>query len=578
MLETLEKIFTGIPASPGISMSIAYTYSRGRILIDSSELNARDIESELIEFDKAIQLSLKELTKIFKISQERIGEEKSKIFDAQIEILNDTHFLDSVKKRVVTERRTASYVFNDEIKKLESILLATNDDYLTERLTDIQDVNNRVIRNMKREKLVSKVEENSIIVAHELTPADTILFSRRKVQGYITDIGSVTSHAAIISRALRVPAILGTKYASSYIKNGEFVIADGFEGIVISNPTPKTIEEYQKRLKEVKEYEKKLFEVIDLPSQTLDGRKINLSANIEFDEEIDFVTKYGHCDIGLYRTEHLFLEAGDFPSEAYQIDEYCHIADVTYPNQVTIRTYDIGGDKLLPTSQKEDNPNLGWRGIRICLDRPDIFKEQLCAILKSSSKKNIKILFPMITSLDEIKKAKKILAEAKADLKKENANYDKNIKIGVMIEVPSAVFLADAFAQEVDFFSIGTNDLIQYILAVDRGNEKIAKLYQEFHPAVIRAIDKVVRVAHKNKIPVSVCGEMASYKLASIVLIGMGVDELSVTPSEFTEIKNIIRSVNYKEAKGLVEKILELDTEEEIRDKVTKFYKKVLKK
>lgn len=578
MLETLEKIFTGIPASPGISMSIAYTYSRGRILIDSSELNARDIESELIEFDKAIQLSLKELTKIFKISQERIGEEKSKIFDAQIEILNDTHFLDSVKKRVVTERRTASYVFNDEIKKLESILLATNDDYLTERLTDIQDVNNRVIRNMKREKLVSKVEENSIIVAHELTPADTILFSRRKVQGYITDIGSVTSHAAIISRALRVPAILGTKYASSYIKNGEFVIADGFEGIVISNPTPKTIEEYQKRLKEVKEYEKKLFEVIDLPSQTLDGRKINLSANIEFDEEIDFVTKYGHCDIGLYRTEHLFLEAGDFPSEAYQIDEYCHIADVTYPNQVTIRTYDIGGDKLLPTSQKEDNPNLGWRGIRICLDRPDIFKEQLCAILKSSSKKNIKILFPMITSLDEIKKAKKILAEAKTDLKKENANYDKNIKIGVMIEVPSAIFLADAFAQEVDFFSIGTNDLIQYILAVDRGNERIAKLYQEFHPAVIRAIDKVVRVAHKNKIPVSVCGEMASYKLASIVLIGMGVDELSVTPSEFTEIKNIIRSVNYKEAKGLVEKILELDTEEDIRDKVTKFYKKVFKK
>lgn len=578
MLETLEKIFTGIPASPGISMSIAYTYSRGRILIDSSELNTRDIESELIEFDKAIQLSLKELTKIFKISQERIGEEKSKIFDAQIEILNDTHFLESVKKRVVTERRTASYVFNDEIKKLESILLATNDDYLTERLTDIQDVNNRVIRNMKREKLVSKVEENSIIVAHELTPADTILFSRRKVQGYITDIGSVTSHAAIIARALRVPAILGTKYASSYIKNGEFIIADGFEGIVISNPTPKTIEEYQKRLKEVKEYEKKLFEVIDLPSQTLDGRKINLSANIEFDEEIDFVTKYGHCDIGLYRTEHLFLEAGDFPSEAYQIDEYCHIADVTYPNQVTIRTYDIGGDKLLPTSQKEDNPNLGWRGIRICLDKPDIFKEQLCAILKSSSKKNIKILFPMITSLDEIKKAKKILAEAKTDLKKENANYDKNIKIGVMIEVPSAIFLADAFAQEVDFFSIGTNDLIQYILAVDRGNERIAKLYQEFHPAVIRAIDKVVRVAHKNKIPVSVCGEMASYKLASIVLIGMGVDELSVTPSEFTEIKNIIRSVNYKEAKGLVEKILELDTEEEIRDKVTKFYKKVFKK
>jgi phosphotransferase system enzyme I (PtsI) len=577
MAETLEKIFTGIPASPGISMSIAYTYSRGTILVNPSEQSAEDVQNELIDFEKAIELSLKELKKIYKISQERIGEEKSKIFDAQIEILNDKHFLEGVQKRIVTERRTASYVFNDEIKKLEKILLATGDDYLTERLTDIRDVNNRVIRNMKREKLVSKVEENSIIVAHELTPADTILFSRRKVQGYVTDVGGVTSHAAIIARALRVPAILGTKYASDYIKNGEFIIADGFEGVVISNPTQKTIERYQEKLKEVKAYEKKLFEIIDLPNETLDGKKINLTANIEFDEEIDFVTKYGHCDIGLYRTEHLFLEAGDFPPEAYQVEEYCHIADVTYPNFVTIRTYDIGGDKLLPSSQKEDNPNLGWRGIRICLDRIEVFKEQLCAILKSSVKKNIKILFPMISSIDEIKKAKAVLEEAKAQLKKENVKFDKNIKVGIMIEVPSAYFLADAFAKEVDFFSIGTNDLIQYLLAVDRGNERIAKLYQEFHPAVIRAIDKIIRAAHKNKIPVSVCGEMASYKLASIVLIGMGVDELSVTPSEFTEIKNVIRSIKYKEAKNLVEEILELDTEEKIRQKVIKYYKKTFK-
>lgn len=578
MPESSEKIFTGIPASPGISISIAYTYSRGKILVNPSEQSEKDIENELLDFEKAIELSLKELKKIYKISQERIGEEKSRIFDAQIEILNDTHFLESVKKRIITERRTASYIFNDEIKKLENILLATGDDYLTERLTDIRDVNNRVLRNMKREKLVSKVEENSIIVAHELTPADTILFSRRKVQGYVTDVGGVTSHAAIIARALRVPAILGTKYVSDYIKNGEFIIADGFEGIVISNPSQKTIEKYQEKLKEVKAYEKKLFEIIDLPNETLDGKKINLSANIEFDEEIDFVTKYGHCDIGLYRTEHLFLEAGDFPSEEYQVEEYCHIANVTYPNSVTIRTYDIGGDKLLPSSQKEDNPNLGWRGIRICLDRVEIFKEQLCAILKSSAKKNIKILFPMISSVDEIKKAKKVLEEAKAELKKEDVKFDKNIKVGVMIEVPSAYFLADAFAKEVDFFSIGTNDLIQYLLAVDRGNERISKLYQEFHPAVVRALDKIIRVAHKNKIPVSVCGEMASYKLASIVLIGMGADELSVTPSEFTEIKNIIRSIKYKDAKKLVEEILELDTEEEIRQKVNKYYNKTFKK
>ncbi len=568
-----ENIYTGIPASPGISIGHAYLYTRNQIKINSDIIADDDVEKELDEFQKAIEFSVKELNKIYEISKERIGEKKSQIFDAQLEILSDKYFLESVVKRIISDKRTAGYVFDDEISKLGKILLAADDDYMRERFSDINDVKNRVIRNMKREKLVSKVEENSIIVAHELTPADTILFSKRKVQGYITDIGGITSHAAIISRALRVPAVVGMKVISSAVTSGELIIIDGYDGIVIRHPKPETIETYVTKLAEYKEYEKKLFEVIDLPSETTDGKKIELTANIEFDEEIDFITTYAHCGIGLYRTEHLFIEKGDFPSEKEQVEEYTHIASMAYPHSVTIRTYDIGGDKLLPSSHKEANPFLGWRGIRICLDRVEIFKEQLRAILIASSKKNVKIMFPMISSIPEIRDARKILKEVKKQLSEEKIPYDKHIPVGMMIEVPSAVFMADEFAKEVDFFSIGTNDLIQYVLAVDRGNELISGLFKEFHPAVLRAISKIVTAAHKNDIKVSVCGEMASNPLASAVLIGLGVDELSVVPSIFPKIKQIIRTINHKEIKAFSKELLLLSSEQEIKMKLNLFYK-----
>lgn len=573
MSNNKEIIYTGIAASPGISIGHAYVYTRNQIKINSGIIADGDVEKELDEFKKAIEFSVKELNKIYAISKERIGEKKSQIFDAQLEILNDKYFLESVINRIIKDKRTAGYVFDDEISKLGKILLAAEDEYMKERFSDINDVKNRVIRNMKREKLVSKVEENSIIVAHELTPADTILFSKRKVQGYITDVGGITSHAAIISRALRVPAVVGMKNVSHGVTTGELIIIDGYDGIVIRHPKSETIEGYVTKLSEYKEYERKLFEVIDLPSETSDGKKIELTANIEFDEEIDFVTTYAHCGIGLYRTEHLFIEKGDFPSEKEQIEEYTHIANVTHPNCVTIRTYDIGGDKLLPTSHKEANPFLGWRGIRICLDRVEIFKEQLRAILIASAKKNVKIMFPMISSIPEIREARKILKEVKKELSDAKIAYDKHIPVGMMIEVPSAVFLAEEFAKEVDFFSIGTNDLVQYILAVDRGNELISGLFKEFHPAVLRAISKIVAAAHKNEIKVSVCGEMASNPLASAVLIGLGVDELSVTPNVFPKIKQIIRTINLKELKAFSKELLTLTTEQEIKLKLNLFYK-----
>ncbi|TRZ52005.1 phosphoenolpyruvate--protein phosphotransferase, partial [bacterium] len=317
-----ERIYKGVPASQGISIGHAYLYTRRQVNVSTQHIRAEDTEKDIDGIKNAIDISLKELNKIFTISIERVGEKNSKIFEAQIEILKDNIFLDGVIKRVREELRSAGYVFSDEIDKLGSVFLKAKNDYLKERYTDIMDVKNRVLRNMRREKLVSKVEENAIIFAHELSPADTILFSRRRVQGYATDTGGVTSHAAIISRALRVPAVVGMKIISRIINTGDFVIIDGFDGMVILNPNEKTVFEYKQKQDEFRNHENLLYEIIDLPCETLDGKKLEITSNIEFIEEVDFVYNCGHCGIGLYRTEHLFMDKGSFPSQAEQIEEY----------------------------------------------------------------------------------------------------------------------------------------------------------------------------------------------------------------------------------------------------------------
>ncbi len=438
-----ERIYKGIPASQGISIGRVYLYTRKQIKINLSLLSEDEVQNEIEEFKNAIEISRKELKKIFDLAVERIGVKNSKIFEAQLEILNDIYFFNGVIKRIKEEKRSASYIFNDEIKKLETRYIEINDDYLKERLADLNDVKNRVVRNMKREKLVSKVEENSIIIAHELSPADTILFSRRKVQGYVTDVGGVTSHAAIISRALRIPAVVGLKVISQNTILGERIIVDGTEGLVILDPKRPTLEKYEDKIRRYREHEKELFGVINLPGVTLDGKALDISVNIDLDEELTFVQESKACGIGLYRTEHLFIDKGDFPTEAEQIEEYSGISSAVYPNKVTIRTYDIGGDKLLPSSEKENNPFLGWRGIRLCLDRENIFREQLRALLISSVKKNIQIMLPMISSIDEVRRTKIIVEELKDELRKEGFEFDEKIKLGIMIEVPSAALLAD---------------------------------------------------------------------------------------------------------------------------------------
>ncbi len=567
-----ERTYRGIPASHGISIGKAYLYKRQQVNINTATIDEIEVNIEIVTLKNAIEVSLKELNKIYAMSVERIGEKNSKIFEAQIEILKDNIFLDTVISRVKAESRSAGYIFNDEIEKLGMIFLKSENNYMHERYADLIDVKNRVIRNMKRDKLVSKVEEDSIIFAHELSPADTILFSRRKVRGYATDTGGATSHTAIISRALRVPSVVGMKLISKHVTSGDTVIIDGFEGLVIINPTEKTLAVYLEKQKEYKHHELLLEDVIVKPCETKDKKRIEITANIEFIEETEFLQSCGNCGIGLYRTEHLYMEKGDFPSIAEQIEDYTHISNITFPKKVTIRTYDLGGDKVYTENNKELNPYLGWRGIRMCLDKKDIFKAQLEAVLISSTKKNIKIMLPMISSLDEVKKTKVLIKEIKKELDGRGVYYDKHIPLGIMIEVPSAVLIADELAKEVDFFSIGTNDLIQYILAVDRGNDFISKLYQQFHPAVLRALKQIADSGKKNNVKVSICGEMASVPRAVPVLIGLGLEELSVLPSMFTEIKQVVRSTLYSEAKDFADNLLTLSTEEEIRISINKFY------
>lgn len=573
-----EEIYKGMPASKGISMGKPFVY-RVEIPADSSQDGLPVLpEREISEYKQAIEQSKKELDKIFNLAKEKLDAKNLQIFDAQLLFINDEVLHQQVIKRIKQERRTAYQAFIDVIKVYEDAMLGSHDESLRERVSDIEDIKSRVLRNMVKKKLVSKIDENSIVIARSLTPADTILFSRRKLLGFATDLGGTNSHVAIIARSLDVPAVVGMHDISLHIKQDDYVIIDGYKGLVIRNPLPKTIAKYTNQIKKYSTFEKTLLEVEKLPTRTKDGKDVRLLVNLEFNKEIDYIISHIGCGVGLYRTEHLFLEKEDFPTEEEQYKQYRMIADRLYPREVTIRTFDIGGDKLLPISQKENNPFLGWRGIRICLDKEDIFLDQIRALLRASTRGNVKIMFPMISGLEEIRKTKKLIIKAKNDLKKRNIRHEGRVKIGIMVEVPSAVVLADEFAKEVDFFSLGTNDLIQYILAVDRESSMVSDMYQKFHPAVIQAIDLVIKAAKKNNIEVSVCGEMAGDPLGSLLMLGLGIDELSVETTSFLRIKKLIRMINYDDAVRIAAKTLTLNSEPEIREFLEKSYEKLVKK
>lgn len=570
IIKLADNKVTGIAAAPGIVISKAYVFTKEKLDI-SAEL-VSDISDAKNNFLEALAKSKKELNKILAIAREKMEEKRALIFEAQIMILDDTILIDTILKRIENESKNPEFIVNDEITKYQQIMLNSGESYMKERAHDIEDIKNRIIRNLQKKRWQSKITSDVIVVTESLTPADTILLHRSNVNGYVTNYGGLTSHAAIIARSLNIPAVVGTEDAVSKIKDGDTIIVDGFHGVVLINPNEVQLKFFNKKIETLNEINLQLAELRDKPAVTLDGKVINIMGNIDVTGEIDLLVTNGAKGIGLFRTEQILDELGEFPDEEEQFKIYTDLSERIYPDVLTIRAFDIGGDKITPLETHETNPFLGCRGVRFLLDNPVLFKTQTRAVLRASYHKNIHYMIPMISSIKEVRKAKELILECMNELANEKLPFDRDTKIGIMMEVPSAAVMADELSHEVDFFSIGTNDLIQFLIAVDRGNSFVSELYQEFHPAVVRTIHYIIRGGKKNNISVNLCGEMGADPLAIPLLVGLGLDSISVSASAIPNIKKIIRSFKIIDAQQLASECLRLRTEEEITNRIKQFF------
>ncbi|PYI84634.1 MAG: phosphoenolpyruvate--protein phosphotransferase [Verrucomicrobia bacterium] len=564
-----EVCFFGAGASPGIA--------RGKIHVVRDELDdvpryriaPSQIADEIGRFEAALIQTRMQILKMQQRIAESIGAKDAAIFDAHLLVVEDRTLIDEVLRKLETDLWNVEWVFQEVATRYAATLSKIDDPYLRERALDIQDVCKRVIRNLqgKAPRAFLALTEPHILVAHNLTPSDTASMNKKHVLGIATDLGSRTSHAAIMARSLNIPAIVGLHDITAKLETGQYVLLDGIDGVLIVNPTAETLAKYaeieSKRAKVVAQ----LKELRETTSTTRDGRHIVLSANIELPEDVEAVFANGAEGIGLYRTEFLYLNRNTLPTEEEQYETYRQVAERVRPHPLIIRTFDLGGDKLAAGTvdmTDELNPFLGWRAIRFCLENIDIFKTQLSAILRASTVGNVKIMFPMISGLDELRRAIEVLAECKEELRKAEIDIADKIEVGAMIEIPSAAISANVLAREVDFFSIGTNDLIQYALAVDRVNEKIAHLYEPTHPAVVRLLKMIADAAHANNIWVGVCGEMAGDIALTPLLLGLGMDELSTSAMLVPRVKRAVQSLAIPECRELVEETLKLDTPSEI--------------
>ncbi len=564
------RTIKGIGVSPGVVIGKVMVLHAEEIVVPKSEINDSQIPNEIARFEDALTKTRAELLGIRrKISQE-IGRDHSDIFNAHLLILEDRTLIEDVINLIRTEHVSTEYAFSVVLQRYFHAFSQIDDEYLKERISDIRDIGKRVLQHLmshERESLAN-LKEAVIIVSHDLSPSDTATMDRKNVIGFATDIGGPTSHTAIMARSMEIPAVVGLEKVSKEVSSGDRLIIDGTHGLVIVNPDEGTVEKYLSEGKKFVAYILELEKLKNLPAETLDNHKIELAANIEFPEEIPSVISHGANGIGLYRTEYFYLNRSDLPTEEEQFQAYKQVAEQMKPHPVIIRTLDLGGDKFLSSLEvpREMNPFLGWRAIRFCLTRVDVFRAQLRAILRASHYGNLKIMYPMISNLDELRQAHKILNSVREEFDKENIPYDKKMQTGVMIEIPSAAIISDSLAKEVDFFSIGTNDLIQYSLAVDRVNEKIAYLYQPTHPAILRLIHQTIQNAHKNNIWVGTCGEMSGDSISSLLMVGMGVNELSTSPFVLPKIKKAIRSVKFSDIQSIAEKVVtDFHTSEEIR-------------
>ena len=566
------KRLTGIGASEGVSIGKVLLFVEGNIVIPQ-EIDANStIEGELAKLENGLKKSKTQLIAIREKVKEKMGEDKAAIFDGHIMLLEDEDLIEEVEAKITGDKLPAARALREGIDEYCEMISKLDDPYLRERAADLQDIGKRWLKNLLEIKIndFSNLEPNTIVVTKDLTPSDTAQIDLENCVGFITEIGGKTAHSAIMARSLELPAVVGVKGVLGEVKDGELVIMDGETGEIFLEPTEKLVEEYKIKQEKIRVEKEELKKLIHEEAVTLDGRKVDIWGNIGSPNDVDAVIESGATGIGLYRTEFLFMNSDHFPTEEEQYQAYRVVAEKMQGKPVTIRTMDIGGDKELSYLDlpKEMNPFLGYRAIRISLENKDMFKTQLRAILRASQYGQIKIMYPMISSINEIRKANAILEECKKELDEIGKIYDRNIKVGIMVETPSTAIVAYKFAKEVDFFSIGTNDLTQYFLAVDRGNELVSSLYNSFNPAVLEAIQKVIDAAHHAGISVSMCGEFAGDKRATRLLLGMGLDSFSMSASSGLTVKKIIRNSNYVDAQKYRDLILKQDTPEDVIEKL----------
>ena len=531
----------------------------------SYSIEEEEIEGEILRFNDAIQKVKLDLKGLVEKNRETAGKKDLGIIETHLMMIDDPDLKSQITQGIAEEGKNTEYIVEYVISMMTKTLEAVDDEYLKDRVVDLIDVKSRILHHLmyiERSSLVD-IEEEVILVAQTLLPSEVLTMNKKYIKGIVLDAGGKTSHTAILARSFEIPAVLGLSIVTNEVRNGNLLIVDGNQGEVILRPDKNTVADYKLRQGKWIKHERELLSIHKLPAETVDGHRVLLKANIEIPEEVSSSIAHGASGIGLYRSEFLFLRPSDVASEEEQFDAYAYVLKhMKGKGSVTIRTIDVGGDKVIPGIEDfdEENPILGWRAVRFCLSRKDIFRIQLRAMLRASVYGSLKIMFPMISGKEELESVLQVLEDVKKDCRRKKIPFDENIQVGSMIEVPSAALISDIIARKVDFLSIGTNDLIQYTIAVDRGNEKIAYLYQPFHPGVLRFLKMIIDNGHKAGIPVGMCGEMAADPISTVLLLGLGLDEFSMSPTAVLEVKKLIRSVSITEARELAATIMDMDS------------------
>ncbi|EGQ4286225.1 phosphoenolpyruvate--protein phosphotransferase [Staphylococcus pseudintermedius] len=566
----MSNIIKGIAASDGVAIAKAYLLVEPDLSFSNEKTDQP--EAEVQKFNEALNNSKIELTKIRNHAEEQLGADKAAIFDAHLLVLDDPELIQPIEEKIKNESASAPQALTEVTQNFITIFESMDNEYMKERAADIRDVAKRVLAHILGVELPnpSIIDESVIIVAHDLTPSDTAQLNKQYVQGFVTNIGGRTSHSAIMSRSLEIPAVVGTKSISESVQQGDMVIVDGLTGDVIINPSDDEIKAYQHKRESFFADREALKQLRDEPSKTLDGHEVELAANIGTPNDLEGVHNNGAEGIGLYRTEFLYMGRDNMPTEDEQFEAYKKVLESMEGKRVVVRTLDIGGDKELPylNLPEEMNPFLGYRAIRLCLDQPEIFRPQLRALLRASAYGKLNIMFPMVATIQEFRDAKALLLEEKENLKQEGVEVSDDIELGIMVEIPATAALADVFAKEVDFFSIGTNDLIQYTMAADRMSERVSYLYQPYNPSILRLIKQVIDASHQEGKWTGMCGEMAGDETAIPLLIGLGLDEFSMSATSILKARRQIKDLSRTEMVQLADRALNCATVDEVVDLV----------